>query len=95
MPKNRNSHFDDAARLTVELMDHGSTPDELSEALKETLLEMAHQVEISHQMRINIWHRESGLSKGSLAALYRQYETGAGYRRSHLDAEYQVGKMER
>ena len=95
MPNNGNTHFEDAARLTVELIDHESTPDELSEAVMGTLLEMAHQVEMSRQIRINIWHIETGLSKESLTALYRLCETGAGYRRSRLYAEYQIGKMER
>jgi hypothetical protein len=95
MPTNRNTQFEDAARLTVELVDHESTPDELSEAVMGTLLEMAHQVEIAQHTRINIWHREAGLSKESLAVLYSLYQTGAGHRRSRLYAEYQIGKVER
>ena len=95
MPNNDNAHFEDAARLTVELIDHESTPDELSEVLMGTLLEMSYQVEMTQQTRINICHREAGICKESLAALYRLYETGAGYRRSRLYAEYQIGKMER
>jgi hypothetical protein len=95
MPNNGNTHFEEAARLTVELVDHESTPNELSEAVMGTLLEMAYQVEISQQTRINIWHEEAGLSKESLAALYRLSETGAGYRRSRLYAAYQMGKTER
>ena len=95
MPNNGNTHFQDAARLTVELIDHEFTPDELSEAVMGTLLEMAYQVEMSQPTRINIWHRETGLSQESLAALYSLYKTGAGYRRSRLYAEYQIGKVER
>lgn len=95
MPNNGNTHFEDAARLTVELVDNESTPDELSEAVIGTLLEMAYQVELSQQTRINIWHREEGLSTKSLASLYGLYETGAGHRRSRLYADYQLGKMER
>ena len=95
MSNNGNTQFEDAARLTVELVDHESTPDELSEVVMGTLLEIAYQVEMSQHTRINIWHREAGLSKVSLAALYKLYETGAGYRRSRRYAEYQIGKMER
>ncbi len=95
MPNNGNTHFEEAARLTVELVDHKFTPDELSEAVMGTLLEMAYQVEVSQQIRVNIWHKEAGLSTESLAVLYSLYETGAGYRRSRLYAEYQIGKLER
>lgn len=95
MPNNGNTHFENAARLTIEFVDHESTPDELSEAVMGKLLEMSYQVEMSQQTRINIWHRETGLSQEALATLYRLCETGAGYRRSRLYAEYQIGKMER
>jgi hypothetical protein len=71
-----------AAKLTVSLVDHGQTPDEVSDAVLEKLITM------SHESRINIWHRETGLSVESLAALYHFYETGAGYRRSRLYGQY-------
>ena len=95
MPNNGNTYLEDAARLTIELVDHEFTPDELSEAVIGTLLEMVHRVEMSQQMRINIWDREVGLSKKSLASLYGLFETGAGHRRSRLYAEYQIGRTER
>jgi hypothetical protein len=70
-------------------VDHGNPPDRVSEAVLETLIEM------SAESQINIWHRETGLSKQSLAALYRMYETGAGYRRSRLHGNYETGRKER
>jgi len=35
------------------------------------------------------------VSKKSLAALYRLYETGKGYRRSRLYGDYETGRKER
>lgn len=89
MPNNGNTDYNDAAQLTVDLVDHGHTPDRVSEAVLETLIEM------SAESQITIWHRETGLSKESLAALYRTYETGAGYRRSRLYGDYEAGRLER
>ena len=89
MPNNGNTEHENAAQLTVDLVDHGNTPDRVSEAVLETLIEM------SAESQINIWHRETGLSKTSLAALYRTYETGAGYRRSRLYGDYETGRLER
>jgi hypothetical protein len=89
MPNNGNTDYNDAAQLTVDLVDHGHTPDRVSEAVLETLIEM------SAESQINIWHKETGLSKESLAALYRMYETGAGYRRARLYGEYETGRLER
>ena len=89
MPDNRNTGYEGAARLTVELVDHGQTPNHVSDAVLETLIEMA------ASSRVNIWHRETGLSVESLAALYRRHETGAGYRRSRLYGYYEVGRKER
>ena len=88
MPDNGNTH-ENAAKLTVDLVEHGNTPDRISDAVLETLIEM------SAESQINIWHRETGLSKKSLAALYRMYETGAGYRRSRLYGDYETGRLER
>jgi hypothetical protein len=34
-------------------------------------------------------------SHSSLAALYRMYETGAGYRRARLYGDYETGRKER
>jgi hypothetical protein len=72
MPENGNTPFEDAAKATVDLVDHDHTPNELSDAVLETLIEM------SAESRINIWHRETGLSVQSLTALFRLYEIGAG-----------------
>jgi hypothetical protein len=89
MPDNRSTDYEGAAQATVELVDHAHTPDRVSDAVLETLIEM------SAEARINIWHREKGLSVASLAALYRLYETGAGSRRSRLYADYEIGRKER
>ena len=70
-------------------MDHGNTPDDLSEAVLEKLIKM------SAESRVNIWHREAGLNVTSLTALYRLYETGAGYTRSRIYADYELGPLER
>jgi hypothetical protein len=72
MPNNGNTEHENAAQLTANLVDHGHTPDRISDAVLETLIEM------SAESQIDIWHRETGLSVASLAALYRLYETGAG-----------------
>jgi hypothetical protein len=51
-------------------------------------------IEMSDESQINIWHRETGLSIASLAALYRLYEKGAGYRKSRVYAKYEMGRIE-
>ena len=89
MPDNGNTDYEDAAQLTANLVDHGHTPDQVSEAVLEKL------IELSAESQIDIWHRETGLSVESLAALYRLYKTGAGYRRSRLYADYEIGRKER
>lgn len=89
MPDNGNTEHENAAQLTANLVDDSHTPDRVSEAVLETLIEM------SAESQINIWHRETGLSVESLAALYRLYETGAGYRRSRLYGDYETGRKER
>jgi hypothetical protein len=89
MPDNRNTDYEGAAQLTVDLVDYGQTPDRVTDAVLETLIEM------SAESQIDIWHTETGLNVGSLAALYRMYETGAGYRRSRLYGDYECGRKER
>lgn len=89
MPDNGNTEHENAAQLTANLVDHSHTPDRVSDAVLETLIEM------SAESQIDIWHRETGLSVASLAALYRLYETGAGYRRSRLYGDYETGRKER
>lgn len=89
MRKNRNTDYEEAAKATVDLVDHDRTPDHISDAVLEKL------IVISHEKRINIWHEETGLSIESLAALYRLYETGAGYRRSRLYGKYEIERRRR
>ena len=89
MQNNRNTDHEAAAKLTVSLVDHNQTPDRVSDAVLETLIEM------SGESQIDIWNRETGLNVESLAALYRIYQTGAGYRRSRLYADYEIGRKER
>lgn len=89
MPNNANTEHENAAKLTVDLVDHSHTPDRISEAVLETLIEM------SAESQINIWHERTGLSVESLTALYRMYETGKGYRRSRLYGDYETGRLER
>jgi hypothetical protein len=50
---------------------------------------------MSAESRINIWHKETGISVESLAALYSMYERGAGYRRMKLYGEYEAGRLYR
>ena len=89
MPNNRNTDYESAAQLTVSLVDHSQTPDRISDAVLETLIEM------SAESSVDVWHGETGLSVDSLAALYRRHETGAGYRRSRLYGDYEAGRKER
>ena len=89
MSEYRNTDYEGAAKATKRLVDHGNTPDNLSNLVIETLIEM------SAEHRINIWHKETGLSVASLTALYRLYETGAGYRLSRRYGQYEAGRIER
>jgi len=95
MQNNGSKDYEGAAKATIALVDHFQTPNELSDAVLETLIIMAYDTEMSKHQRINIWHKATGLSVQSLAALYRLYETGAGYRRSRLYADYELRRMER
>ena len=78
-----------AAQTTIDLIEYKQTPDVLADAVLETLIEM------SAETRINIWHKETGISVASLAALYSMYEHGAGYRRMRLYGEYEAGRLYR
>ena len=89
MQNNSSTDYENAAKLTADLVDHNHTPNEVSEAVLEKLIEM------SAESQINIWHEATGLSVESLTALYRLYEKGAGYRRSRLYANYEIGRLER
>jgi hypothetical protein len=79
----------EAAQKTVDLVDHSHTPDDISDAVLERLIEM------SDESRISIWHEKTGLRVESLAALFIMYEKGAGYRRSRLYGEYDNGRETR
>lgn len=76
-----------SALLTLNLIDHSRTPDAISDAILETL------IDLSGTSRINIWHAVNGINLDSLAALYSMYETGAGYRRVRLYGEYEAGRF--
>lgn len=78
-----------AAQKTVDLIDHENTPDRISDAVLETLIEM------SAESRIHIWHKATGISLISLAALYSLYEQGNGFRRSRLYGRYEDERRER
>lgn len=86
MPDNRNTDHEGAAQLTVDLVNHSHAPDRITEAILETLIEMAGESEI------NIWLLDAGLSRYGLAQLYSQYEIGAGYRRARLYGNYELGR---
>ena len=78
-----------AAQRTVDLIDHENTPDFISDAVLETLIEM------SDKSRLHIWHKATGISLISLAALYTLYEQGNGFRRSRLYGRYEAERLER
>ena len=77
------------AKATVDLLEFRHTPNLVSDAILETLIEM------SAETRINIWHKETGIGVESLTALYSMYERGAGFRRMRLYGEYEAGRLYR
>jgi hypothetical protein len=79
----------EAAQRTLDLVNHRQTPDRVSEAVLETLIEM------SGESKMQIWHAETGLHLETLAALYVHYKRGAGYRRVRLYGGYEAGRLER
>jgi hypothetical protein len=90
MPSKDNiAGCEQAAQTTVDLIEYKQTPDIISDAILETLIEM------SAETRIGIWHAETGISVASLAALYSMYEHGAGFRRMRLYGEYEAGRLYR
>ena len=90
MPSNNSTAgFEAVAQTTVDLLEFKQTPDVLSDAILETLIEMA------AESRANIWHKETGISVPTLAALYSMYVGGAGYRRMRLYGEYEAGRLHR
>jgi hypothetical protein len=92
MPKKGNTPYHKClvtAQQTIDLIDHRQTPDRVSDAILETLIEM------SWESRMQIWHKATGLSLETLAALYTLYERGNGYRRSRLYGRYETERLER
>lgn len=90
MPSNNSTAgFEAVAQTTIDLLEFKQTPDVLSDAILETLIEM------SAETRVNIWHKETGISVASLAALYSMYAQGAGHRRMRLYGEYEAGRLHR
>ena len=90
MPDNRTTAgYEQVAQTTVDLIEFKQTPDMLSDAILETLIEM------SAETRVNIWHAETGISVASLAALYSMFVSGAGFRRMRLYGEYEAGRLQR
>ena len=87
MPDNRNTDYEGAAQLTVDLVNHSHAPDRITDAILETLIEMA------GESKINIWLLDAGLSLYGLAQLYSQSEIGAGYRRACLYGNYELGRL--
>ena len=86
MPDNRNTDYDRAAQLTVDLVNNSHAPDRITDAILETLIEMV------GESKINIWLLDAGLNPYELAQLYSQYEIGAGYRRARLYGNYELGR---
>jgi hypothetical protein len=74
---------------TIDLIDHKHTPDRLSDAILETLIDM------SAETRLQIWKKETGLSLETLAALFSLQKRGAGYRRVRVYGDYETGRLER
>src|SRR5687767_14108901 len=96
MPNNSNKTDNDkcivAAQRTIDLVDNREVPDRVTDAVLHTLIEMSAE---SAESRIRIWHEKTGLSLGSLAALYALYQKGAGYRRMRLYGWYEAGRLRR
>lgn len=90
MPKYRSTDkCMEAAQRTIDLVDHKQTPDRISDAVLETLIEM------SGESKIQIWHAKTGLHLETLAALYTHYKRGAGHRRVRLYGRYETGRLAR
>jgi hypothetical protein len=92
MPNNGSTGFEkyeEAAALTIKLIDHSHTPDAISDSILETI------IQISDENLVKIWHEKNGLSVSSLAALFSLYKTGAGYRRVRLYGAYEAGRNRR
>ena len=92
MPKKGNTAYHKClvtAQQTIDLIDHRHTPDYISDAVIEALIEM------SADSLLQIWDKETGISLTTLAALYSLQKRGAGRRRVRLYAQYEVERLER
>lgn len=89
MPDNRTTGYEQVAQTTIDLTEFKQTPDVLSDAILETLIEM------SAKSKANIWHRETGISVPTLGAMFSMYTAGAGFRRMRLYGEYEAGRLHR
>ena len=92
MRKHRSTNHDKclvAAQCTIDLINHKQTPDRVSEAVLETLIEM------SGESKLQIWHEKTGLHLETLAALYVRHKRGAGHRRVRLYGRYETGRLAR
>jgi hypothetical protein len=96
MPNNSNKTDNDkcivAAQRTIDLVDNREVPDRITDAVLHSLIEMSEE---SADSQIRIWHEKTGLSLGSLAALYALYEKGKGYRRVRLYGWYEASRLKR
>jgi hypothetical protein len=89
MPNNGATAFEDAAKATVDLVNHSHLPDEVSNAILRTLAEMSYECDII------IWDLETGLHVQSLAEVYRLYDRGGGKHAARACADYELGRLER
>jgi hypothetical protein len=90
MPSNNTiAGYEQVAQSTVDLIEFKQTPDLLSDAILETLIEM------SAESKANVWHRETGISVPTLGAMFSMYAAGAGFRRMRLYGEYEAGRLHR
>ncbi|HMG72824.1 MAG TPA: hypothetical protein VK582_04930 [Pyrinomonadaceae bacterium] len=48
MPNNGSTDYKDAAQLTANLVDHSNTPDQVSDAILEKLIEMSGEIPNKH-----------------------------------------------
>ena len=78
-----------AAQCTIDLINNKQTPDRISDAVLETLIEM------SGESKMQIWNEKTGLHLETLAALYTRHKRGAGYRRVRLYGRYETGRLAR
>lgn len=87
MQTNGSTDYEDAAKLTVDLVNHSHTPDDVSYAILTTLIEMAADTDI------NIWLLDYGLSLVALSQLFSlQKQIGGGQKRAILYGDYEIGR---